>query len=294
MCSAEPLPSGFLGVKGDSHYAHSGMLKSSLSLATKLYPMILSLLNNPRYASYPLILTGHSLGAGAAALLTSIFLSTSTYPKLSLPVSHHARLKCYGYGTPAILTEPLCDALKPYCHSVVIGEERRLERSDSKIIIPHSYTIKNLPLVASLLAIGTLGLDMVPKFSLRSFRILRDSVLDELSSSKGVRSRGGESEKASDMPVLLPAGKIVWLDEGKEGNPAFLKDCKVGAGATEATPNAKAMYCLPSTDKLPSCITNNPSRAHLKDFDYMGVSNSSFASHMPQNYYVLVKDRWIR
>ncbi|GMH70514.1 hypothetical protein TrRE_jg11262 [Triparma retinervis] len=223
VCKAEELPRGFAGVggggEGAAQHAHSGMMKSAVGLAGKLRAMILSLCNNRKYEEYKLVLTGHSLGAGVACLMAAIFLSPETHPDLALPAEVAGRIKCYGYGTPAILTRGVCEKLRGRVTTVVVG------------------------------------MDMVPRFSLRSFRMLRDCVLDELTNEKGgVRSRSELLSRAEDMPVLLPAGTVIWVDEFSEGQDAYVKD--------------------------------------NGEFDVMGM-DTSFASHMPQNYYSIVKDRWL-
>jgi hypothetical protein len=76
---------------------------------------------------------------------------------------------------------------------------------------------------------------------------------------KGGGDGGGggrwDQKETEEMPVLLPAGRIVWVDEGSEGQRAYVRD--------------------------------------NGEFDEMGM-DASFASHMPQNYYRVVKDRWLR
>ena len=114
-----------------------------------------------------------SRNAGVAALMVYIWTSPEHYPNLAIPTTHLKDLHCYGYGCPAILTEELANKMSQKVTSVVIGE------------------------------------DMVPRFSLRSFRKMRDNVLNELLMSEG----GGVEDDyntSEGMPVLLPAGKIVW------------------------------------------------------------------------------------
>ncbi|GMI46354.1 hypothetical protein TrCOL_g387 [Triparma columacea] len=223
VCEAELLPKGFAGVGKEGMYAHKGMMRSAVGLAGKLRHLIIEICLNDKYSTYPLVLTGHSLGAGVACIMSALFLSPSTHPALSLPPSIASRLKCYGYGTPAVMTGEICERLKEMVTSVVIG------------------------------------MDMVPRFSLRTFRIFRDKLIEELEKEKGGVGGGGggrgNQEETEGMPVLLPAGRIVWVDEESEGQRAYVRD--------------------------------------NGEFDEMGM-DASFASHMPQNYYRVVKDRWLK
>ena len=208
VCYSEKLPAEFNNHddKEEEHFAHSGMLKSARNLSASVLPLIQNLLSRRKYKSYKVVLTGHSLGAGVAGLITAIWKTTH--------LELYQRTQCYGYGMPAILTEDVGKSIASHCTSIVIGG------------------------------------DMVPRFSLRSFRLLRDSVLNELRSSRGsepFQDRCG----AEGMPVLLPAGKVVWIDDG---------------------------------DDLVNAFDGNNG-----DFDSMPMTVCSFQAHMPQNYYRIMK-----
>ncbi|GMH68144.1 hypothetical protein TrST_g11442 [Triparma strigata] len=208
ICIDEELPCG--------GSAHSGMFKSALNLASQIRPLVVNLLSRPKYADFKLTLTGHSLGAGVAALMVYIWTSPEHYPNLAIPTTHLKDLHCYGYGCPAILTEELANKMSQKVTSVVIGE------------------------------------DMVPRFSLRSFRKMRDNVLNELLMSEG----GGVEDDyntSGGMPVLLPAGKIVWIDE--------------------STAECDASVRKP------------------RDFNVMHMSSCSFEAHMPQNYFQKMNEK---
>lgn len=192
------------------------MWKSALNLTEKVKSTIYNLLSRKKYEDYKLTLTGHSLGAGVAALIVYIWSNPERYPNLSLPSSMLKNLHCYGYGCPAILTSDLANSLTNKVTSVLIGN------------------------------------DMVPRFSLRSFREMRDRVLNELVGSRG---EGEEEEYTTsvDMPVLLPAGKIVWIDDSSEDNHVFYRE--------------------------------------PKDFDTMNMCSCSFEAHMPQNYFLKMNEK---
>jgi hypothetical protein len=68
----EPVEAQLMGVRG---HAHAGMLKSARELDRRLRAAVLGLLLRPEHDDFRLVLTGHSLGAGAATLLAALWLS---------------------------------------------------------------------------------------------------------------------------------------------------------------------------------------------------------------------------
>jgi len=70
---------------------------------------------------YEVVLVGHSLGAGVAALLAALLLP-------SLPA-----LRCYGFATPAVASgERLLATLRMACVSVVLREFTKSSSHSSK------------------------------------------------------------------------------------------------------------------------------------------------------------------
>jgi len=206
ICHEEKLPPEFRGREeaeaAEDHFAHSGMLESARNLSAKVLPLIQNLLSRRKYKNYKVVLTGHSLGAGVAGLMTAIW-------KASHPQTYR-RTHCYGYGMPAILTASIGKGIADRCTSVIIGG------------------------------------DMVPRFSLRSFRLLRDGILNTLSASRGSHPSSDRSS-AQGMPVLLPAGRVLWVDDAEgEG----LRSYERGS----------------------------------EEFNEMPMTVCSFEAHMPQNY----------
>jgi len=99
---------------GHSGFAHSGMLTAAEQAASKLGPMVVRLLGMENYRDYNLFLTGHSLGAGVAALVTAIWLGPhSPFDNAS------TRLHCVGFGMPAIASPSFASVFKDRITAVI-------------------------------------------------------------------------------------------------------------------------------------------------------------------------------
>ncbi|EQC32379.1 hypothetical protein SDRG_10125 [Saprolegnia diclina VS20] len=118
------------GCAGRGEFAHQGMLQCAEYIMDELTRLrVLDMLLNPdamplpeplavnecypgTYASYSLVVTGHSLGAAAAALL-AIFLKPK-YP----------RVRCLAFSPPGCLMSPsLAQASSTFITSVVLGKD---------------------------------------------------------------------------------------------------------------------------------------------------------------------------
>uniref|UniRef100_A0A3B3UKY9 Diacylglycerol lipase-beta n=1 Tax=Poecilia latipinna TaxID=48699 RepID=A0A3B3UKY9_9TELE len=96
------------GVSGPC-YAHKGMYQAAGYIYKKL---VNDGILNQAFSEYKLVVTGHSLGAGTAALL-AILLRTS-FPTL----------KCYSFSPPGgLLSQPLAEYSKDFVVSVVLGKD---------------------------------------------------------------------------------------------------------------------------------------------------------------------------
>eukprot|EP00656_Telonema_subtile_P042446 TRINITY_DN4805_c0_g1_i5.p1 TRINITY_DN4805_c0_g1~~TRINITY_DN4805_c0_g1_i5.p1 ORF type:complete len:476 (-),score=120.87 TRINITY_DN4805_c0_g1_i5:594-2021(-) len=114
----EPVPVELLGQHGT---AHTGMHRSAMQLSSAVLPTVTALLRSHRYSSYSLIVVGHSLGAGIAAILTAHWLSHSTL--CAALGEQHNRLQGVGFGTPRALSVNLALTLMPHFTSFVIGND---------------------------------------------------------------------------------------------------------------------------------------------------------------------------
>merc|ERR1711971_243969 len=124
---------------GERGWAHSGMLTAARSAASRFVPIVAKLLTSEKYGDFRLIVTGHSLGAGVAALVTAIWIVSPSSPVQPwVP-----RISCIGFGMPAIAS--------PNFRSIAMFEDR--------------------------ITAVVCGADVVPRFSLGSSLRLRNAVL---------------------------------------------------------------------------------------------------------------------
>ena len=105
--SDEPPPP----VTADTGGGHGleGMVLSAQWLVSEVSPALTRL----QSAGYRARFTGHSLGAGVAAL-------ASVYYNRSRPSSS---ARCYGFGTPSCVTPDVAADCEAYVHSLVLGDD---------------------------------------------------------------------------------------------------------------------------------------------------------------------------
>ncbi len=189
----EPVEVQLMGVRG---HAHAGMLKSARELDRRLRAAVLGLLLRPEHDDFRLVLTGHSLGAGAATLLAALWLSEPDSEPMARLCS---RLRVVGYGTPMVVSLDIAAELVSHVTTVVMGN------------------------------------DMVPRFSLASFQRLRDRALELWGADDELRvvldadwwreapaRRRAQANQAVGMappartaplPDLAAPGRLVWVDD---------------------------------------------------------------------------------
>ena len=89
--------------------------------------------SNNNVASYKLVVTGHSLGAGTAVLLSMML--RSVYPSL----------KCMSYGTPnSVVDSKTADDLIPYVTSVVMNHDIVCRLSFTSLCSLRSRVLRNI------------------------------------------------------------------------------------------------------------------------------------------------------
>jgi hypothetical protein len=92
-------------------YAHSGILTAARWLAAAVGPALSAALAARPGAA--VTITGHSMGAGAAVLLTEMLRQR--------PETAHAT--CVAFACPAVLTAELAAAAAPYCTTLIAGAD---------------------------------------------------------------------------------------------------------------------------------------------------------------------------
>lgn len=95
----------------DDAYVHSGMLRSATNIYDAMFShLVIDDIIRGTYSSHQLVVVGHSLGAGTAAILT--IMLHDRYPEL------RERIRCFAYAPPGGL---LSSNLALHCASFVIG-----------------------------------------------------------------------------------------------------------------------------------------------------------------------------
>jgi hypothetical protein len=112
--ACEPAEVTLGGVLGT---AHKGMLKAAERFGAALLPQVQAAVQELRSAGEEpsLLMTGHSLGAGVAALLTALWSSENRFPRLSL--------RCIAFACPQVLDERLATAQRSHTTSVIVGDD---------------------------------------------------------------------------------------------------------------------------------------------------------------------------
>eukprot|EP00405_Crypthecodinium_cohnii_P033410 CAMPEP_0206531416 /NCGR_PEP_ID=MMETSP0325_2-20121206/3748_1 /ASSEMBLY_ACC=CAM_ASM_000347 /TAXON_ID=2866 /ORGANISM="Crypthecodinium cohnii, Strain Seligo" /LENGTH=609 /DNA_ID=CAMNT_0054027647 /DNA_START=117 /DNA_END=1946 /DNA_ORIENTATION=+ len=229
---------------GKSGYAHSGMLTAAETLSSQLTSIVAGLLR--KYSDFRLVLTGHSLGAGVAALLSALWLTNSTLSGDDLG----RRLRCIAFGTPSVTSPELSNALRDHVTSVVCGH------------------------------------DFVPRFSLRSSNRLRDAVLrlwrQPGTAAAVLAQHPADTPNDSEKSQVLAREQLSSL---MEGDALGIGGSSRGRGTTvnEAClcPPGQVFWKAPNDDT--SVVAIEDPRKFFEDIP-LGPVKDIFEPHLPQNY----------
>ncbi|KAG0127429.1 hypothetical protein HOY82DRAFT_490580 [Tuber indicum] len=128
-----------LWLRGTKYRAHKGMLNSALLLIKKDSRLLNTIKSSlEKFPGYGLVLCGHSLGGGVAAILAILlsapsgsspgpYTTTNAYIQLlhssSLRIPEGRQIHCYAYGPPACISEPLRRRTCSLITSVVNGND---------------------------------------------------------------------------------------------------------------------------------------------------------------------------
>jgi len=162
-------------------HVHAGMWKAAKRLSLDLSPRVSQLLvENP---DFQLVVTGHSLGAGTATLLTLLWRKE---------FAEKTQVTCFAFAIPQTMNEEAARAT---------GAPRTVDSSLTGTSYPTLGTAGfEHPLITSMI----LGNDLVPRLSLRSALQLAEN---------GMQLGAGQREVTSSVEVqaLRPPGKIIYL-----------------------------------------------------------------------------------
>lgn len=161
--------------------AHAGMLEAARRLRALVDPAVArALASRP---GFRLVLTGHSLGAGVATLLATLFGPT-----------HGGRpVECFAYGPPCTLTLAAARAARSYVTSVVCGSD-----VVARFGLATSVDLREalLALLAEKRGAGGTGVE---------------------DGTEGIDLEWLRTEVMTEGPKLYPGGRVVWLAAAESG-----------------------------------------------------------------------------
>eukprot|EP00635_Sarcinochrysidales_sp_CCMP3193_P000421 CAMPEP_0118912694 /NCGR_PEP_ID=MMETSP1166-20130328/13820_1 /TAXON_ID=1104430 /ORGANISM="Chrysoreinhardia sp, Strain CCMP3193" /LENGTH=941 /DNA_ID=CAMNT_0006852215 /DNA_START=23 /DNA_END=2848 /DNA_ORIENTATION=- len=116
------VPSELASEQDSEHLAHSGMLSVARHTADLVAPVLVEELSGQRDGSYEVVVIGHSLGAGVAALLTLLLRERAARGRQEGGALASAR--CVAFSPPGALVDAsLAEKMAPFCASVVVGDD---------------------------------------------------------------------------------------------------------------------------------------------------------------------------
>lgn len=110
VCHPTPIQLG-----GQNGFAHGGMMRAAVHLEDKLAGLAQSGLERINSTNPRLVITGHSLGAGVAALVAALWRDKGRFPGV------HA--ECFAFACPQVLDSSLAMAQYNHTTSFVVGDD---------------------------------------------------------------------------------------------------------------------------------------------------------------------------
>ncbi|WIA34143.1 hypothetical protein OEZ86_012507 [Tetradesmus obliquus] len=110
--TAAPLAFEFQGVAG---WVHEGLLAAAAFVVANTVDALAE--GSARHPGWPLVVAGHSLGGGVAALVTLLLQQPGAAPRSCSGV------RCVCIGPAAVLSEELCAMCEQYITTVVVGAD---------------------------------------------------------------------------------------------------------------------------------------------------------------------------
>lgn len=201
-----------LKIGNDVFKVHSGILNAASTHAQANSPLALKVAEQLNlYPGYGLIVSGHSLGAGVASLLSLLWSEkreVNFVTKCLGPLPSGRRIHCYAYGSPCVVSYPLSQYSQGLVTSVIhgddivcavsIGHVRDLRRA-SVFLLDGQYSEQ---------IIGkAMGLSSTSSFSTSSNKINTSSDED----SKWFWNLKQKVQEAMDSEKLYPPGDVYWI-----------------------------------------------------------------------------------
>src|SRR5690606_18823009 len=215
-----------LEVRGKTYRVHKGMLNSALLMLqrrSKVLPTISDALQ--QFPDYGLVLTGHSLGGGVAAIL-SILLSapgpngafyTSNYKTRDIQIPSGRQIHCYAYGPPACVCSRLRHLTRTLITTTVFGAD--IVPSLSLGLIHDFYNVAVAFKEDTQGAMSEIRKRVITNLSMRQ-RVLGTGDDDYLFSIlKTLRANMTSEKLVPPGEVYLVETQVVFLKDMKQGTP---------------------------------------------------------------------------
>ncbi|KAH9275482.1 hypothetical protein BASA83_002256 [Batrachochytrium salamandrivorans] len=253
--------------QGLDGYVHSGMFKSAqqISRSSVRDAVAEALVGHP---GYTLVLTGHSLGAGCAAILSMLWSRRIKTPNgrdkfvtnedMGFPVR---TIDCYVFGSPAIMSAELSRSYKLLIHCFIF-------RND---VMP------------------CLSLGLVRDFRNVTVNLCQEHGVDDSDESLWYWSLLKTLRADMKAEKLYPPGKIYWINANTgtlmpHSSPAYAQTTAFKSG-TSAQPTTAALT-LPSSVPINKSV---PISVHeVQDvelaFSELAFSTRMFTDHSPHHY----------
>ncbi|KAJ3356691.1 hypothetical protein HDU91_005510 [Kappamyces sp. JEL0680] len=108
---------------GAEYRVHSGFLETAKNIFASIREsqILDRIIENPDYAEYRIVLSGHSLGAAVASLVTWMMRKTlGNQP--GGPTAYDTAM-CYGYSIPCLASDATAELFEEFCISIVCGHD---------------------------------------------------------------------------------------------------------------------------------------------------------------------------
>ncbi|KAI9205800.1 uncharacterized protein BJ171DRAFT_52363 [Polychytrium aggregatum] len=259
--------------EGETYQVHEGMLKSAQLIAdptSVISKVVRKTLDE--YPGYGVVLCGHSLGGGVAALVAMIWATAASSLSARIPTVFATStasglptgrpIHCFAYGTPSVCSLSLSQASRELVTSVVNGND----------LIPNL----SIGIVKDLKSMSMMLLDpenkgLSEKIIGKSLGLYRDSPTTAALSRSGEGSSSGTPSSPPPRPTMpshgsAPAAQSSWFYGSPPtswffGSPSSSAAASVPVPAPISTPQAPS---VPSSPPNPSWFTQQ-SVPHLKD-----------------------------
>ncbi|CAE6535724.1 unnamed protein product [Rhizoctonia solani] len=250
----------------EMYIVHGGMLKTAELMGLPGKPVHAAIAKAlQKHRGYSLVLTGHSLGAGIASLLSLMWADASTgltVRRSGLP--SHRRVAVYCFGPPCIMSPQLSKLAKSmvtsfiYSHDVVstlsLGSVRDMQRAAAWLCVGSGEeSCSSVLTKATRHKLGRQGEDEEGEAASKWLLAFRKTL-----------------EANMNMSDLFPPGRVLWA----------LNDCDVSQ--TTRNPN--------SADTQPGSLRLFEVDDVETAFSQIVFSRDMLSSHLPHNYNRIIQE----